>query len=62
MKKENLKNTTNNRIYKLLLTQWLGRHLALCSVCSPHKGCNYWNARHDTRSWKGYRKTQHKIK
>lgn len=59
-RRENLKTTTNSRIYKLLYRDYLDKKAGLCSYCGPHRGCNAnWRVK-DNRNWKKYRKTQYK--
>lgn len=60
MKNETMNTTTNSRIYKLLLKKYLSSNEGLCPICSPHKGCNYWNNGKPHKNWKYFRKNKWK--
>lgn len=61
MKKENLKTTTNSRVYNLLKRQELFNYEGLCPICGPHSGCNSFKKFKGKKNWKEYRKTQWKV-
>lgn len=60
MKKEQLKTTTNKRVYKMLLRKLIYDKGGLCHYCGPHSGCNSNRGNKSHRSWKQYRKYQWK--
>ena len=60
MKKENLKTTTNRKMYKILLRKQFYNDHGLCFYCGPHSGCNSNWKPSSSRNWKQYRKTQWK--
>jgi hypothetical protein len=60
MKKEDLKTTTNRKVYKILLRRKFYDDHGLCHYCGPHSGCNSNNRLYKMRNWKKYRKTQWK--
>jgi hypothetical protein len=61
MKKENLKTTTNSRVYKILKRKMLDNYEGLCPICGPHSGCNFFKKHRGHKNWKEYRKTQWKV-
>ena len=55
-----LSKIDHSRTYKLLYMKCISRKEGLCTLCSPHKGCNGGRGRN--RNWKKFRKKQWKIK
>lgn len=60
MKRENLKTTTNKKVYKILLRKLFYDERGLCHLCGPHSGCNSNRKKKVRKNWKEFRKTKYK--
>lgn len=58
--KQELKITTNRRVFNLLYKKDVRAKHGLCPYCNLHSGCNYWNRSKPQKNWKNYRKTQYR--
>lgn len=69
-KRETLKNTTNNSVYKKLLLRKIIEDYGLCTICVQRcngrlyggENLNPKFLENMDRSWKRHRKTQYKVK